>query len=140
MIAGVCLWPKADTVQLRITNGDGSVVWVKNPWQAGPRNTSGNQPDRPIIAGKRESGRQNTAKMRLGWLLVRCPMSDERSRREALLAAQGSLRLEGLSFSKKGLSLMESWVAGDIDSQQLRELMHRLWSKVPDESNSSLPR
>lgn len=67
-------------------------------------------------------------------------MSDERSRREALLAAQGSLRLEGLNFSKKGLSLMESWVAGDIDAQQLRELMLRLWSKVPDESNSSLPR
>lgn len=66
-------------------------------------------------------------------------MSDERSRREALAAAQGSLRTEGLSFSKKGLALMESWVAGEVDSEQLRVLMLRLWSKVPAESRSSLP-
>ncbi|MFK3847573.1 antitoxin VbhA family protein [Stenotrophomonas sp. NPDC078853] len=66
-------------------------------------------------------------------------MSDERSRREALVAAQGSLQTEGLSFSKKGLALMESWVAGDIDSEQLRDLMLRLWSRVSDEGKSSLP-
>lgn len=66
-------------------------------------------------------------------------MPDERFRREALVAAQGTLRTEALSFSKKGFSLMESWVAGDIDDEQLHVLMLRLWSRVSDSSNSSSP-
>lgn len=58
-------------------------------------------------------------------------MSDMHTRREAFVAAQGSLRLEGLKFSEGALLLMESWVAGEIDDEQLTRLIVQLWRRAP---------